>query len=258
MKVLSAEFKLCLSHTRTLDEEALSLIAAQTLAAQKSLTKGEYREGLSLLLRIVECAMKHARTERASDPAAADGCIALAMRLQLIAAAFLKEADSWYVSDILNGSEALSIALRCEAKVFIMQPVVQQWVRWKWYGFIYMLINPEPGKNTCAQARKYRRSLSSPLPSSLTSPSPSISRSAALQPSPARPSPTRCLCGACPVSHGSCANSPLRLQQKSMPYKMRASVPKKTGVMLTRPRRARGGRLARLFGKDGKDSERRQ
>jgi len=135
-------FELCLSHARTLDEEALSLIAAQTLAAQKSLAtdgaaeeraSGEYREGLSLLLRIVECAMKHARTERASDPAAADGCIALAMRLQLIAAAYLKEADGDSVSDILNGSEALSIALRCEAKVFIMQPVVQQWLRWKWF-----------------------------------------------------------------------------------------------------------------------------
>ena len=124
-----------LAALRKYDEAALGHIAATHML--RSSEPSHPQLALLQTLGAVERAIEYARSLRASDPASADTTFTLAMRLQLVAAAHLQsqrdeEVDAFFRGG--RGVEALGIALRCEAKVFTMQPVVQRSIKRMWYG----------------------------------------------------------------------------------------------------------------------------
>ena len=134
----------------TLDEEQICLGAARHLAIHG------VGQTLDDLLAAAERLLAHARELRKSSPGAADAANTLSERLQLIAAASLDAehkkaaalrksqeqlnafplppADAAELLQRPGSNGALEIALRCEAKVFTMQPAVEKVVRRTWIG----------------------------------------------------------------------------------------------------------------------------
>jgi len=130
------------------DEETLSRLAARYLIAHG------VKKPLVDFLTAAEQVLLHANNVYATDPSASDESRTLSARLQLIAAKLLSfEKDEkdrrgrviHKVDELLFGkssADALTIALRGEAKVFTMQPVVVQAVRRVWLGVFIRFNGP--------------------------------------------------------------------------------------------------------------------
>ena len=97
-------------------------------------------ETIFYCMRIMQRAMVISLSRRDKEPVYADHLTHLAAQLQLCAAAVVDihclrddEDVDLILEDISLGRQALEIALNMEATVFISQPIVQRYIKRKWY-----------------------------------------------------------------------------------------------------------------------------
>ena len=105
-------------------------------------------ETIFYCMRIMQRAMVISLSRRDKEPVYADHLTHLAAQLQLCAAAVVDihclrddEDVDLILEDISLGRQALEIALNMEATVFISQPIVQRYIKRKWYSLTLASLN---------------------------------------------------------------------------------------------------------------------
>ena len=102
-----------------------------------SSAQGDVVHTMALCIKAVRRCMSLAAYFKRSNPGRADALATLSTQLQLGAAALLDSQTTEAVSALLHsktGRGVLSVALRTEAKVFLCQPVVQDFMAATWRG----------------------------------------------------------------------------------------------------------------------------
>ena len=125
-----------------LDEETFGLAVARAVFDSSS-----FEDAMLSLFLITHTVQKRYKAVRLGNPAVGDECYTLSTRLQLAACALVEHVDNkanegkkrseQKVALLLRtpqGLEAMALAVRTEAKAFMMQALVQRYVKLQWRG----------------------------------------------------------------------------------------------------------------------------